>query len=63
MSNAENQSLATLCVSLLHEIAGYAITEERVEEALPLIRDLLGHIRHLDEVSVETLEPATTFKP
>jgi hypothetical protein len=60
---ADPTPLATLCVAMLHELGDYPITSERIERALPLVSDLLGHIRRLDELDVEQIEPATVFDP
>ena len=59
----EPDRLAALCEVLLHEVAGYPITRERLDTALPLMRDMLRAIRMLDELDVASVEPMISFRP
>ena len=65
MANRDLNSDALLiaCDAVLREIAGYAITSDRLNAALPLIRETLSAIRAMDEVDVGASEPMTTFRP
>jgi hypothetical protein len=47
--------------ALLAEV-GYPITEERLTQALPLMREILAEIRILDELDLEGVEPITVFR-
>jgi hypothetical protein len=65
MANRDLNSDALLaaCDAVLREIAGYPITAERLNAALPLIREIQSAIRAMDEVDVSASEPMTTFRP
>ncbi len=60
---ANSDGLLAACDTLLREIAGYPITPERINAALPVIRDMLRAIRMLDDVDLGAVEPMTTFRP
>jgi len=55
--------LLAACDAVLREIGGYPITPDRLNAALPLIREILSAIRTMDEVDVSASEPMTTFRP
>jgi hypothetical protein len=55
--------LLVTCDAVLREIGGYPITPDRLNAALPLIREILSAIRAMDEVDVSASEPMTTFRP
>jgi hypothetical protein len=61
-TGADTHILAA-CDMLLREIAGYPITPERMDAALPLVREMLRAIRILDEVDLGVIEPMTIFRP
>jgi hypothetical protein len=65
MANRDLNSDALLvaCDAVLREIAGYPITPERLNAALPFIREILSAIRAMDELDVSASEPMTTFRP
>jgi hypothetical protein len=48
--------------TILREVAGYNITEERLEAAIPLVRHMVQAIRMMDEVDVSEIEPMVAFK-
>jgi hypothetical protein len=56
-------ALLVACDVVLREIAGYPITSDRLNAALPLLRAILPAIRAMDEVDVSAAEPMTTFRP
>jgi hypothetical protein len=47
---------------MLQEVAGYDITKERLEAAMPLIRHMVRAVRMLDEVDVSEIEPMVAFR-
>jgi len=51
------------CDAVLREIGGYPITPDRLNAALPLIREILSDISAMEEVDVSDSEPMTTFRP
>jgi hypothetical protein len=55
--------LLVACDALLREVAGYPLSADRLEAAVPLIREILSAIRMMDEVDVSASEPMTTFRP
>ena len=65
MANRDYNSdaLIVACDAVLREIAGYPITPDRLNAALPLIREALSAIRSMDELDVSASEPITTFRP
>ena len=65
MANRDLNSDALLvaCDAVLREIAGYPITPDRLNAALPLIREIQSAIRAMDDVDVSASEPMTTFRP
>ena len=65
MANRDLNSDALLvsCDAVLREIAGYPITSDRLNAALPLIREIQSAIRAMDDVDVSASEPMTTFRP
>jgi hypothetical protein len=65
MTNRDSNSdaLLVVCDAVFREIAGYPITSDRLNAALPLIREFLSAIRAMDEVDVSASEPMTTFRP
>ena len=65
MANRDLNSDALLvaCDAVLREIAGYPITVDRLNAALPLIREIQSAIRAMDDVDVSASEPMTTFRP
>lgn len=48
--------------AVLREVAGYEITGERLEAAMPLIRQMVSAIRLMDEVDVSEIEPMVAFR-
>ena len=58
-----SDTLLVACDAVLREIGGYPITADRLNAALPLIREILPAIRAMDEVDVSASEPITTFRP
>jgi hypothetical protein len=58
-----SDTLFVACDVVLREIGGYPITPDRLNAALPLIREILSAIRAMDEVDVSATEPMTTFRP
>ena len=58
-----SDTLLVACDAVLREIGGYPITPDRLNAALPLIREILSAIRAMDEVDVSASEPMTTFRP
>ena len=58
-----SDTLLVACDAFLREIGGYPITPDRLNAALPLIREILSAIRAMDEVDVSASEPMTTFRP
>ena len=56
-------ALLVACDAVLREIAGYSITPDRLNAAVPLIREILSAIRAMDELDVSAFEPMTTFRP
>ena len=65
MANRDLNSDALLvaCDVVLREIAGYPITADRLNAALPLIREIQSGIRTMDDVDISASEPMTTFRP
>lgn len=57
-----SDSLLQTYTIMLHEVAGYDITKERLEAAMPLIQHMVKAIRMLDEVDVSEIEPMVAFK-
>ena len=47
---------------MLREVAGYDITGERLEAAMPLIRPMVSAIRLMDEVELGDTEPMVAFR-
>ncbi|MRX37577.1 hypothetical protein [Aminobacter sp. MDW-2] len=47
---------------VLKEMGNYPTQAERLEDAMPLLREILGEIRRLDEIDLDEIEPATTFE-
>jgi hypothetical protein len=43
-------------------VGGYPISSDRLEAALPLIREIVSAIREMDEVDVTAVEPVTVFR-
>jgi hypothetical protein len=58
-----SDALLVACDAVLREIAGYPITSDRLNAALPLIREIQAAIRAMDDVDVSVSEPMTTFRP
>jgi hypothetical protein len=54
--------LLMTCAAMLQEVAGYPITDERLQAARPVIREVLTAIRALDKVDVSKVEPMTIFR-
>lgn len=46
---------------VLHEIGGYPIDRERLNDALPMFEDIMKQVRRLDELDLDEVEPATTY--
>ena len=65
MANRDLNSDALLvaCDAVLREIAGYPITSDRLNAALPLIREIQSAIRTMDDADISASEPMTTFRP
>lgn len=61
--DVNSDALIVACDAVLREIAGYPITPDRLNAALPLIREALSAIRLMDELDVSASEPMTTFRP
>lgn len=61
--DVNSDALIVACDAVLREIAGYPITPDRLNAALPLIREALSAIRSMDELDVSASEPMTTFRP
>jgi hypothetical protein len=61
--SSDPDALLLACDAALREIAGYPITSDRLNAALPLVRETLSAIRAMDEVDVSASEPMTTFRP
>jgi hypothetical protein len=56
-----SDALLAACSAVLREVAEYPITPERLEAALPLVKEMIAAIRMMDEVDVDGIEPATAF--
>jgi hypothetical protein len=57
-----SDALLAACSAVLREVADYPITAERLEAALPLVKEMIAAIRMMDEVDVDGIEPATAFQ-
>lgn len=47
---------------VLREMGNYLTEVERLEDCMPLLREIMEEIRRLDEIDLDAIEPATTFE-